>query len=116
VRFPLAIVRRSTLDRLRRDDSALYASAVGGLDAAERRTRALESEQDRLRAENARYRRELDALKTWAERVSAAATDAAGAAEEAEAKTAEMELFIDYLGVRNRLEDWQVGRQLVREA
>jgi chromosome segregation ATPase len=115
VRFPIAIIGRGTLDRLRRDDSALYASALSGLDAAERRTLALESERDKLRAENARYRRELDALKTWAERVSASATDAAGAAEEAEARIAELELFIDYLGARNRLEDWQVGRQLVRE-
>ena len=116
MRFPLAIVRQSTLDRLRRDDSTLYASALSGLDAAERRTRALESERDRLRAESARHRRELDALRTWAERVSADATDAAAAAEAAEAKTAELELFVDYLGVRNRLEDWEVGRQLVREA
>lgn len=116
MRFPLAIVRRSTLDRLRRDDSLLYTSALGGLDAAERRTRALESERDRLRAENARYRRELDALKTWAERVSADATDAAEDADAAKAKADELEQFIDYLGARNRLEDWQVGRRLVREA
>jgi hypothetical protein len=116
VRFPLAIVKRSTLDRLRREDSVLYTSALGGLDAAERRTRALESERDGLRAENARYRRELDAVRIWAERVSVDAADSGEAADVARAKVEELELFIDYLGARNRLEDWQTGRQLVREA
>jgi chromosome segregation ATPase len=115
VRVPFAIVTRSTLDRLRRDDVTLYASAVSGLDAAERRTRTLEGERDRLRAENARYRRELEDLKAWTERVSADATRAADAAEAARAKAEELELFVDYLGARSRLEDWQVGRQLVRE-
>jgi hypothetical protein len=116
VRVPFAIVSRNTLDRLRRDDSTLYASAVSGLDAAERRTRTLEGERDRLRAENARYRRELEDLKQWAERVSADATRAAEAADAARAETAELEQFVEYLGARSRLEDWQVGRQLVREA
>jgi hypothetical protein len=76
----------------------------------------LESERDRLRVENSRYQRQLDALKTWAERVSVDATDAAEAGDVARAKIGELELFIDYLGVRNRLEDWQTGRQLVRDA
>lgn len=50
------------------------------------------------------------------ERVSADATDAAEDADAAKAKADELEQFIDYLGARNRLEDWQVGRRLVREA
>lgn len=116
MRVPFAIVGRSTLDRLRRDDTTLYASAVSGLDAAERRTRTLEGERDRLRAENARHRRELEDLKAWAERLSADATRAAQTADRAKARAEELELFVDYLGARSRLEDWQVGRQLVREA
>lgn len=116
MRLPLALVRRSTLDRLRRDSSTLYSSAVSGLDAAERRTRTLESERDRLRTENARCRRELEDLKAWAERATADAARAAEAAEVARAQARELELFIDYAGARNRLEDWQTGRALVREA
>jgi hypothetical protein len=116
VRVPFAIVSRGTLDRLRRDDSTLYASAVRGLDAAERRTRTLEGERDRLRAENARYQRELQDLRAWAERVSADATRATEARDAARAKAEELELFIDYMGARSRLEDWQTGRQLVRDA
>ena len=116
MRVPFAIVGRSTLDRLRRDDATLYASAVSGLDAAERRTRTLEGERDRLRAENSRSRRELEDLKTWAERLSADAARAAAAADRAKARAEELELFVDYLGARSRLEDWQVGRRLVRES
>jgi hypothetical protein len=115
VRVPFAIVGRRNLDRLRRDDSTLYASAVSALDAAERRTRTLENERDRLRAETARYKRELEDLNTWAERVSGDATRSAEAADASRAKAEELELFVDYLGARSRLEDWQTGRQLVRE-